>query len=171
MKMSNLQHLRQGVSDAWESILGGWQRLYARASGAITRFSPGGRSADGGERDEHELETRSIGWGVMAAEVFDDTDRLVVRLEAPGMDRGSFDIQVIDDHLVIQGEKGVQREHSSGRYHIAECAYGRFERAIPLPGPVDTEGARATYEHGVLRVEMPRLSNAHAQRRITVEAG
>ncbi|ANB01293.1 Hsp20/alpha crystallin family protein [Ectothiorhodospira sp. BSL-9] len=169
--MSNLQHLRQGVSDAWESILGGWQRLYARASGAITRFSPGSWSAEGVERDEHELETRSIGWGVMAAEVFDDSDRLVVRLEAPGMDRDSFDIQVIDDHLVIRGEKGVQQERSRGRYHIAECAYGRFERAIPLPGPVDTEGARATYEHGVLRVEMPRLSSAHGQRAINVEAG
>ncbi|MCG5513483.1 Hsp20/alpha crystallin family protein [Ectothiorhodospira shaposhnikovii] len=171
--MSSLRQLRQGMSEAWDSLLEGWQRLYGRAAGAITRFSVGERGSRGGEaedRDEHELMARSVGWGVMAAEVFDDDDKVVVRLEAPGMDKAAFDIQVIDDHLVIRGEKSVQKEHTHGRYHIAECAYGRFERAIPLPGPVETDQARASYEHGVLRIELPRLS-VRVGRRIPVNVG
>ncbi|MFA5924218.1 MAG: Hsp20/alpha crystallin family protein [Methylococcaceae bacterium] len=45
----------------------------------------------------------------MAAEVFDNDDRVIVRLEAPGMDKKEFDLQVIDDALIVSGEKSMQK--------------------------------------------------------------
>jgi HSP20 family protein len=38
-----------------------------------------------------------------------------------------------------------------------ECAYGSFERAIPLPAEVDANKAKADYKRGVLKVELPKL--------------
>ena len=153
--MATLQQLKTGIGDAWNNVVEGWRRLTERASSALTRFSLPGS----GKRDKQELanvEERSVGWGVLAAEVYDDDSRVVVRVEAPGMRKEDFNIQVVDDYLVVRGEKRVERESVNGSYHILECAYGSFERALPLPGPVEEAGATATYKNGVLKVELPK---------------
>ncbi len=166
--MSTLQQIREGVHHAWDSLLDGWQHLYHKAAGAITRFEPGRKStpalAGAGEGPLPD----SASWGVMAADVFDDRDRIVVRLEAPGMKKGDFDLQVIDNYLVVRGEKQVQREETRGSYHVTECAYGRFERAIPLPEAVRSDKARARYKRGVLRVELPKVK-PRRKKRIAIE--
>lgn len=164
--MSTLQQVKEGLNEAWESLADGWQRLYRRASGAITRFTPGrGREGDDAHKIS-DLAARSAGWGVLTAEVFDDDERIVVRLEAPGLDGDDFDLHVHDNYLVIGGEKHLERESKHGRYHVTECAYGRFERAVPLPAEVQADAATATYKKGVLRVELPK---APTHRRRTIE--
>ena len=155
--MATLQQIKQGIGDAWSNVVEGWRRLTERASNALTRFYPGGRQqGKDEEKNLAEIRSRSIGWGLLAAEVFDDDRRVVVRLEAPGMRKEDFNIQVINDYLVIRGRKKVEREASHGNYHIVECAYGSFERAIPLPCAVDREHAKATYRRGVLKIELPK---------------
>jgi HSP20 family protein len=64
---------------------------------------------------------------------------------------------VLDNMLIVRGEKRMQREREDGNYHIVECAYGSFERAIPLPAEVDANKAKADYKRGVLKVELPKL--------------
>jgi HSP20 family protein len=155
--MSTLHQLREGLNEAWDTLVDGWQRLYRRAAGAITRFTPGNKVAqEGAVEAEQEIAVRSAGWGVLAAEVFDDDENIVVRLEAPGMEKSDFDLQALDNYLVVRGEKQIARERTEGRYHVTECAYGSFERAIPMPEEVETDKARATYKNGVLRVELPK---------------
>lgn len=156
--MSTMSQVREGLNEAWDALSEGWQRLYRSASGAMTRFTVGKggkeKREDSGER--REMSARNSGWGLLAAEVFDDDERVVVRLEAPGMEKRDFDIHVMDHHLVVRGEKRIDREHSEGEYHVSECAYGAFRRLIPLVDEVDASRARATYSNGVLRVELPK---------------
>jgi HSP20 family protein len=152
--MSPFQHLRDEFSHAWDALLDGWQRLYRRAAGAMTRFSQGSKAEDA--EQSTELAERSTGSGVLAGEVLDGEDKVVVRLETPGMSKDDFDLEVMGDYLVIRGEKRLTREETQGRWQITECAYGSFERAIPLPAPVDSAQASASYEQGVLRVELPK---------------
>jgi HSP20 family protein len=85
------------------------------------------------------------------------------------MERDDFDLQVLDDYLVVRGEKQLERERTEGQYHVTECAYGSFERAIPLPGEVETGKARARYTRGVLRVELPKTAGGRRSRKIAVE--
>ncbi|HKJ08321.1 MAG TPA: Hsp20/alpha crystallin family protein [Gammaproteobacteria bacterium] len=165
--MSTLEQIRSGLGRAWETLSDGWQQLYRRAGHALTRFSPAPRSGTL-ETSEQQRVREGSRWALLAAEVHEDDRQLVVRLEAPGMEPGDFEIQVIDNILVIRGEKQVRREHSHGQYHLLECAYGRFERAIPLPVPADESGAKAHYRRGVLTVTLPKLSPSRA-RRIEVE--
>ncbi len=153
--MATLQQLKTGIGDVWNNVVEGWRRLTERASSALTRFSlPGGGKAD--SQELAKAEERSVGWGVLAAEVYNDDSRVVVRLEAPGMQKEDFNIQIVDDYLVVRGEKRIERESVNGNYHILECAYGSFERAVPLPCPVEEGGATATYKNGVLKVELPK---------------
>lgn len=165
--MSTLQQIRKGVSRALESIQEGWQHLTDRASNALTRFTPNASETDDGNR---QLEAASLRWGLLAAEVREDEEEIVVRLEVPGMEKDQFDISLYDDVLVVRGEKHIQREESKGRYQIMERAYGRFERAIPLNAEVDVERAKAKYKRGVLTIRLPRAER-NSQRRITVQKG
>lgn len=155
--MATLTQLRQGLGQVWDTVIEGWNKLTSRATNAVTRFSLPGKA---GKKDDAlelvESDQRSIGWGLLAAEVFDSRNRIIVRIEAPGMKRSDFDIEVVDDILIIRGEKKIERESDKGRYHVVECAYGSFERAIALPAPVNLDKARAKYRRGVLKIELPK---------------
>jgi len=161
------QHFNDELSDAWANVIDGWRKLYRRASRALTRFTPGG-GRELSRAEAQQLAVRSAGWGVLACELFDDDDRVIVRLEAPGMEKGDFELEVLDDRLLVRGEKQMERERTQGGYYITECAYGSFERAIPLPDEVDTDKASASYRQGVLRVELPKTA-PRRRRSITVE--
>lgn len=151
--MATLQQLRSGLNRAWGSLAEGWRNLQQSASHALTRFNPTLKKGD--EYAEQAL-MRSPAWGILAAEISEDDDQLNVRLEAPGMESGDFDIQVINDTLVIRGEKHSEKSTHKDHYHIMECAYGSFERAIPLPAAVDEGRANARYRRGVLHITLPK---------------
>jgi len=138
--MSTFEQIREGVSESFDSLVQGWRHLADRASGALTKFMPVRRHGDDGE-SSIAVSGYSARWGLMAAEVSDDDDRVVVKLEAPGMDSNDFDIQVRENVLVVRGEKKFHHEQKKGNYHLMECAYGRFERAIPLPAEVEESKA------------------------------
>ena len=157
--MTTLEELRENLGRTWQNITEGWRHLYEQASGALTRFTPI-------RRDDRELSDKlsvlsynTARWGFMPAEVSDDDKYVIVKLEAPGMESEDFDIEVESDVLIVRGEKKIQREESKGEYHLLERAYGRFERAIPLPAEVDYSRASATYKRGILRVKLPRTGN------------
>lgn len=169
--VTTLQQFREGLNQAWGRVIEGWEQLSRQASGAMTRFSSGhGEKAGDKSRAEHrrELAERSAGWGLLAAEVFDDDDRVVVRVEAPGMDKDDLKLEVQDDFLIVSGEKRMARERTEGRWHVNECAYGAFQRVVPLPDTVDTAKAEASYKKGVLRVELPKAAERRRKVRVSV---
>lgn len=165
--MSSLEHLRGGLSRAWESVTEGWREFVDRAGNALTRFHP---AHSGGEVEtaEDRMARQGSRWGVVAAEVALGDDEVVVSMELPGMEAGDFDIQIVDDVLVVRGEKKFQREHQHGQYHVMERAYGRFERALRLPVSVSDDGATASYKRGVLHISVPRSSPVTRARHIEV---
>ncbi|HHH42675.1 MAG TPA: Hsp20/alpha crystallin family protein [Gammaproteobacteria bacterium] len=166
--MSTLAFIGEGLDRAWESLSEGWQQLRQRASQAITRFQPFTRSSDV-ESAEDQLMQRALHWGLVAAEVEERDDEIIVRLEAPGLEADNFDISVVNGLLRVRGEKRMEREQQRGRYHVMECAYGSFERNIPLPRSVDATGVKARYRRGVLTVRLPIAESARV-RRIEVQS-
>lgn len=166
--MQTWENMRESLQRGWNHLAEGWEELSRRASGALTRFRPARRGDDLETRDEW-LMARSPDWGLLAADVVEKSDRVVVRVEAPGMSREDFDIGVLDDALVVRGEKRLERSDESGDYRIMECAYGAFERTVPLPARVEADQASARYRRGVLTVTLPKAAEARS-RRIPVDA-
>ncbi len=164
--MATLTQLRQGFGQVWDNVVEGWNNLTRKATNAITRFSLPGKPGKNESKGELlESSGRSVGWGVLAAEVFDAPRKIIVRIEAPGMERNDFDIEVMDDFLIIRGEKKIERESDKGRYHVVECAYGSFERAIGLPAPVNPDKAKAKYRRGILKIELPKKKSSQTRHR------
>lgn len=164
-----LDQLREGLGRAWDSVSEGWRRLWDRAGDALTRFRPARRGEL--QTAQEQAVAYGPGWGLLTADIREDEERLEVRLEVPGMERDAFDIDVIEGNvLVVRGEKQAQSSGNRGRYHVVECAYGRFERTLRLPAAVDESGARATYRRGVLAIELPKAAPAR-RRRVEVRPG
>lgn len=87
-------------------------------------------------------------------EVFERGGKLVVRADLPGLKKDDVDVEVRDNELRIRGERRTETEREEGRYYTQERSYGRFYRAIVLPEGANPETASATFENGVLTVEV-----------------
>lgn len=159
-----LESMRQNLSAFWDNVAEGWRHLWQSAAGALTRFRPGESTnlpSSAEVDDDFYLPTR--GWAMLGGDVFEDEERLVVRIEVPGMEKDDIAIEVTDEALRISGEKRFERETTDGRWRVMQCAYGSFHRLVPLPVPVKADASRANYKNGVLRVELPKLSPAKPQ--------
>ncbi len=166
--MEKLNELKQGLEETWHSLGEGWRHMRERASGALTRFTPAARRQGEGAAPAQASpaggEFPSANWALLAGDLFEDADKLVVRLEIPGLDKQDLDIEVRSDVLIVRGEKRYAQESASGQYRIRQCAFGRFHRSIPLPTPVLAEKAAASYRDGVLRIELPKAEHARGRR-------
>lgn len=158
--MFTMNDIGESLNRTWDSMSHGWDHLINRAGNSLTHFS--GRD----EKSEDQTPIQSPRWGLMSAEVFDDADKVVVRMEAPGLAADDFDVSVVDNVVKISGEKRFEREESKGQYHLLERAYGQFTRSIPLSYEVDADSAKAAYKNGVLRLE---LDKKPEQRRRRIE--
>lgn len=159
--------LRQNLNRTWAQVQSGWNNLVSTASNALTRFVHKDEEKSAGA---HELLHSTPEWGLLSAELHESGDELTLRLEVPGMEADKFDVQVIDRTLIVSGHKRVESERKEGRYHITECAYGEFERRLPLPVEVDSSKAQASYRHGVLTLTLPKTEREKV-RRIPISNG
>lgn len=156
-----LEDIKQGINtvidSVTESVADGWHRVRESATSALTRFNPGDKNdlPVAGDVDDH-FYIPSASWSMIAGNVFEDENKVVVRLEIPGMDKDKFSIEVRGTTLQVAGEKRFEREVSEGRYRSFQCAYGSFRRNVALPAPVIADKASASYRDGILRVELPK---------------
>ncbi len=97
-------------------------------------------------------------------------DRLILQVELPGMSREQVRLMIVDDTLVISGEKGQPSQDSTVTIHRSERCYGRFERRVTLPVAIDRSTISATMTNGVLEVGMKlALPKADSEISITIE--
>lgn len=162
--MKGMSDFKHGLEEAWHSVTEGWHQLRDRAAGALTHYTPGAPPSPTMEAAPEAGQFPAANWALLAGDVFEDDDKVVVRLEVPGMEKQDFDLEVRSDALIVRGEKRFERETQEGRYRLRQCAYGSFHRAIPLPVGVQADRASASYRNGVLRIEMPKTEQARARR-------
>lgn len=157
--MEVLKDLGNAFRHGWQDVSEGWRDLTQRASSAMTRFLP--RKSEPG--DQAPSFPR---WGLLAGEVVDRGDSVVVQLELPGIERDDCELTVMDGYLRISGEKHSLREQETASYYLMERAYGGFQRTIRLPADVDPDSAGATLRNGVLKVELKKKKGAVGRRRL-----
>ena len=93
--------------------------------------------------------------------------KAIVVAELAGVRLDSIHIEIAGLDLVISGHRAVQE--TEGRvYQQLEIESGPFRRAVRLNADVDAERARATYEDGVLRVELPLHAVTETTRRVPI---
>lgn len=92
-----------------------------------------------------------------AVNLWADGEKAVATCEMPGVSTEDVDISVENDVLTIRGHREAEEERGEDvSYRRHERGHGRFSRTIPLPFPVDADAVDASYEAGILRIELPR---------------
>lgn len=112
-------------------------------------------------------EIATAAW-VPAVDIFEEPEHLRIVAEIPGVKPQDVKITVEDNVLTIKGTKDQVAEEKAEKVHRYERTYGVFERTFTLPGTVNAEAIKATYEHGLLTLLLPKLEKAKA-RQITVD--
>jgi HSP20 family protein len=97
-----------------------------------------------------------------------DPPLAVVRAELAGVNLQTVDLEVAGRDLVISGERPV-REPGGRLYQQVEIEAGPFRRVVELNADVVSEEARATYEDGILRIELPLRRGGQVSRRVPIE--
>lgn len=152
-----LENIKESMGSLWDNLTEGGRHLWQSAAGALTRFKPGDKTDLPTPDSVDDLSwLPSHGWSMLGGDLFEDDDRLVVRLEVPGLEKEDLKIEIRDDALVVSGEKRFEQQATEGRWRVVQCAYGNFRRVVPLPVAVKADEARARYKNGVLRVELPK---------------
>lgn len=97
---------------------------------------------------------------VPKTDIYEEDDKMVLEIEAPGMREEDLNITLEGNTLTISGERKFEDERKKDRYHRVERWYGNFARSFTLPGTVDPNRVEAKYEHGVLYVTMAKKADA-----------
>jgi HSP20 family protein len=97
---------------------------------------------------------------VPPVDIYEDEHKVILKLEVPGMKQEDFDIQVENNTLTIRGERKFEKEEKEENFHRIERRYGSFYRAFTVPNTVNTENVRASYDAGVLRIELEKRAEA-----------
>jgi HSP20 family protein len=95
-------------------------------------------------------------------DVFEKDNRLVTKIDLPGLKKEDVKVEVTDGHLAISGERKTEAEEKKDQFYRCEREYGSFYRAIPLPEGVKLEDVKATFADGVLEVSVPLPAKAEA---------
>lgn len=88
-------------------------------------------------------------------DVLEKDNRLLTKVDLPGMKKPDVKVEISDGHLIISGERKRETEETKDQFYRSEREYGYFYRAIPLPEGVKLDDVKATFSDGVLEVSVP----------------
>ena len=92
-----------------------------------------------------------------AVDMYETKDALVVVAELPGLVEKDIHLSIVGDVLSVRGERSWNQEVKQENYYRGERWYGKFERSLPLPMPVQADKVSAKYRDGVLTITLPKV--------------
>ena len=101
------------------------------------------------------------GWA-LPLDVYVEGENYVIEAALPGLNPEAVNVEVLGNQVAIRGEYPAAPE--GRQYLFRERAGGRFERVVALPTELEAGQAEAHYEHGLLRLVVPKAETARPKR-------
>lgn len=79
-----------------------------------------------------------------------------LHVEAPGMNKEDFKIDLKENVLKVSGERKLRKETGDKHFRSVETRYGAFARSFVLPENVDGDKIEAKYTNGILEIVVPK---------------
>ena len=95
-------------------------------------------------------------------------DAFRIRLDVPGMTKDDIAINLQNNTLTVSGERSSERQKDGEEYVRVERAFGTFHRTFTLPDAVDPDRVEATYDEGVLTINVPKTETS-TRRQIEIQ--
>jgi HSP20 family protein len=84
----------------------------------------------------------------------------VIKASLPGIKPEDVRITLHGDTLTIRGESKAEEEKKDAHWHMRERRISSFARSISLGTPINSDGATAHFDHGVLTLTLPKTAAA-----------
>lgn len=96
-------------------------------------------------------------------DIYETPEEIVIWAEISGVDKDDLEVEINSKAVKIYGLRKEMSRVPNGTYRLAEIQYGKFERILFMPSPVDTEIVSSTYSNGLLQIRIAkiRLEKAH----------
>ena len=98
------------------------------------------------------------------ADILDKGDRFVLRADMPGFRKEDISIGVEGDRLTLTAKHKEDVDEEKKNYIRRERRYGALSRSFDLQG-IDAAKISASYDDGVLELELPKLAEAKPETR------
>jgi HSP20 family protein len=92
-------------------------------------------------------------------DLYETNDDVVVEASLPGIKPEDIDISVTGQVLTLKGESKEEHEEKAQNFYRHERGHGTYVRQISLPTEVDADKAHASFEHGVLHLNLPKAES------------
>lgn len=106
----------------------------------------------------------------VAADIYETEDSVVAEMALPGVKPEDIDINVTGDTLTITGETKFESTETKRNYFQRQLRSGHFSQSLILPATVQSDLAKATFSHGMLKIEIPK-AEAAKPKKIEVQLG
>ena len=109
--------------------------------------------------DIHDNADHETDIGQIAVDILDTTNSIIIVAPIAWVDPADVDIGLSRNILTISGNrKELPIYLDSRRMLVEECFYGAFSRSIILPENLGFDEIRATVEHNVILITIPKLT-------------
>ena len=90
-------------------------------------------------------------------DIFETPEEIMIWAELSGVEKDDLDLEINSRAIKISGVRRETSRVPNGTFRLAEIQYGRFERILYLPSPVDTEVVSSVYANGLLKIRIAKL--------------
>jgi HSP20 family protein len=104
------------------------------------------------------LDSYSETYWVPNTDVYVTEGSLVIKVELAGMRKEDLELTVEGNRLKISGQRPDGCRAPKCTFLVMEINYGAFESIIEVPAGYDLSQAKASYQNGFLRVDVPELA-------------
>ncbi len=90
-------------------------------------------------------------------DIYETLDEIIILAEIAGVNKEDLELEISSKAVKIHGNRTEFPRVENITYRLAEIQYGRFERILYLPSPIDPEVASASYSNGFLKIRIANL--------------
>ena len=101
----------------------------------------------------HVVPGREIAF-VPVADIIETGEEYRFYLSLPGLVEEDIDITIEGQVLIIRGERDAPYDEGQVSTHLRQWKYGYFERRVEMPGKLESDAIRASYDAGVLTIRI-----------------
>lgn len=87
-------------------------------------------------------------------DMYETREEVVILAEIGGVDKEDLEVEISSKAVRIQGKRLAPSCSPDCTYRLAEIQYGRFERILFLPSPIDPEKVTAASKNGFLEIRL-----------------
>ena len=85
------------------------------------------------------------------------SEQIIILAEVAGVDKDDLEVEISSKAVRIRAMRPARSWGADATYRLAEIQYGRFERILFLPAPIDPEIVSAAYTNGLLEIRLAKL--------------